>query len=53
MQRDGVYNEFIEVVKSEYGRVFNKPLKGVKQEFCLPHLEVEDTGLVDFTTCSH
>ncbi|EKM82123.1 hypothetical protein AGABI1DRAFT_55288, partial [Agaricus bisporus var. burnettii JB137-S8] len=51
MQRDGIYNEFIEVVKSEYGRVFNKPLKGMKQEFCLPHLEVEDTGLVDFTTC--
>jgi hypothetical protein len=51
MQRDGVYDEFVKVVSQEYGRVFSEPLNGEMQEFCLPVNEVEDTGLVDFTTC--
>ncbi|KAJ3568519.1 hypothetical protein NP233_g5665 [Leucocoprinus birnbaumii] len=51
MQRQGVYEEFIRVVTEEYGRVFSSPLKGTSQGFCLPDIEVEDVGLVDFTTC--
>jgi len=52
MQREGVYNEFIQVVRDEYTRVFGASLKGKNQEFCLPKVKVADVGLVDFTTCS-
>jgi hypothetical protein len=52
MQREGVYDEFIEVVSDEYGRVFSLPLKGTTQQFCLPEVDVTDVGLEDFTTCS-
>jgi hypothetical protein len=52
MQRDGVYDEFIEIVTQEYGRVFSEPLNEETQEFCLPLKQVEDRGLIDFTTCS-
>ncbi len=52
MQREGVYNEFIRVVKDEYTRVFGTSLKGTNQKFCLPKAKVADAGLVDFATCS-
>lgn len=52
MQREGVYNEFVQVVKDEYTRVFGASLKGKNQEFCLPQAKVADVGLADFTTCS-
>lgn len=52
MQREGVYNEFIQVVRDEYTRVFGKSVKGTNQEFCLPKVKVTDVGLIDFTTCA-
>jgi hypothetical protein len=53
MQRDEIYDEFIQVTKTEYTRVFGQgPLRGSDVTFCLPEVVVPDTGLVDFTTCS-
>ncbi|KXN83534.1 hypothetical protein AN958_01243 [Leucoagaricus sp. SymC.cos] len=52
MQREGVYDEFTRVVSNEYKRVFDRPLNGQTQDFCLPEAEVTDTGLVDFTICT-
>ncbi|KAF8576240.1 putative GPI anchored protein [Ramaria rubella] len=52
MQREGVYETFVEVVEREYGRVFGEGLQGVVSEFCLPEYGVPDTGLEDFTSCS-
>lgn len=52
MQREGLYDEFIRVASNEYKRVFDKPLEGTSQEFCLPKVKVQDVGLVDFAGCS-
>lgn len=53
MQREGVYEEFIQVVQEEYEMVFGKePLHGSHVSYCLPADSVPDTGLEDFTTCS-
>jgi len=52
MQREGIYDKFIDVVRSEYGRVFGPTLRGTEQQFCLPLRTVRDVGLEDFTTCS-
>lgn len=52
MQRDGVYGEFIDVVRKEYGLVFGHTfLEAVGTEYCLPTATVPDTRLRDFTSC--
>lgn len=52
MQRDGVYDEFVQVMQREYEMVFGPgSLRGSNAPYCLPAESVPDTGLVDFTTC--
>ncbi|CAG8058267.1 unnamed protein product [Penicillium salamii] len=51
MKADGVYAEFIEVIETEYSRVFTQ-LQGEDVDLCLPKDTVSDAGLVDFTTCN-
>ncbi|KIJ34150.1 hypothetical protein M422DRAFT_182470 [Sphaerobolus stellatus SS14] len=53
MKQDRIYDQFVEVVQTEYGRVFGSgPLKGQNLPLCLPQVTVKDTGLKDFTSCT-
>ena len=53
MQRDGVYDEFIQTAQKEFEMVFGKgPLGGSQAAYCLPSASVPDKGLADFTACS-
>ncbi|KAF8499481.1 putative GPI anchored protein [Hysterangium stoloniferum] len=53
MQREGIYDEFIEVVQREWGAAFgNGALRGQEALFCLPAVTVPDGGLQDFTACA-
>ncbi|KAI2760410.1 CAZyme family GH162 [Penicillium roqueforti] len=50
MKADHVYDEFVDIIETEYSRVF-KHLKGENVDLCLPHVAVPDSGLDDFTLC--
>jgi len=55
MKSDGVYDQFVEITRREYGAVFNASQSGTeaaKVELCLPQAVVPDFGLEDFTLCS-
>lgn len=52
MRREGIYDEFVEVLAREYGMVFGDELQGEDLGFFLPAVEIQDGGLEDFTECS-
>ena len=55
MQDEGIYDTFIDVLETEYGRVFGKasgrPLAGEDVELCLPNFDVPVVNVTDFTMC--
>lgn len=51
MKKDGIYSNFIEIARQEYGRVF-QDLKGENIPLCLPTFPVPDAGLENSTECS-
>ena len=52
MKQDGIYGEFIDITRREYGMKFSLDgLKGEDVELCLPSVKVPDAGLVDYTMC--
>ena len=51
MKKDGIYDEFLQVLDREYSRVFTE-LKGEDVELCLPGVPIGDGGLGDFSACT-
>ncbi|KAH7309627.1 putative GPI anchored protein [Stachybotrys elegans] len=51
MKAEGIYDEFIDIVKREYSSEFGE-VKGEDVELCLPNTSVPHAGLEDFTLCS-
>ncbi|KAJ9654946.1 hypothetical protein H2198_006128, partial [Neophaeococcomyces mojaviensis] len=58
LKADGIYDEFISIMTSEYGRVFDSRLNGGAQfmgekvHICLPNAEVPTQDLIDFSSCN-
>ncbi|KAL1966392.1 hypothetical protein VTN77DRAFT_4534 [Rasamsonia byssochlamydoides] len=51
MIKDGIYQEFIDIIEGVYTSVF-KDLKGENIPYCLPEETIPDRGLEDFTECN-
>ena len=51
LMREGLYEEFVNVLEREYGRVF-KHLAGEDVDLCLPQFQVPVANVTDFTGCA-
>jgi hypothetical protein len=52
MKRDGIYEEFVDVIGKVYRDKFAEPLLGEDQQLCLPSVAVPDAGLKDYSDCA-
>ena len=52
MKNDGIYAEFIQITKREYGMVFGHELAGEDVELCLLNLKEPVRNVTDFTMCN-
>ncbi|KAH7041217.1 putative GPI anchored protein [Microdochium trichocladiopsis] len=52
MKAENVYQDFLRITKTEYGRIFDGPLEGENVKLCLPKISIPDAELEDFTSCS-
>lgn len=56
MQKEGIYQKFVDVLEREYGQVFNESmggsgLVGEDVELCLPDYQVPVVNVSDFSMC--